>query len=55
MYINVTFLAISLLSASQPSVLKVLLTADLPAFRHTDGVDEALQLLTGVTHYDQPL
>ncbi|XP_051765668.1 sodium-independent sulfate anion transporter [Ctenopharyngodon idella] len=39
----------------KPSVLKVLLTADLPAFRHTDSVDEALQLLTGIIHYDQPL
>ncbi|XDV22614.1 hypothetical protein PO909_027477 [Leuciscus waleckii] len=37
----------------KPSVLKVLLTADLPVFRHTDSVDEALQLLTGIIHYDQ--
>ncbi|KAK7126643.1 hypothetical protein R3I94_017976 [Phoxinus phoxinus] len=36
----------------KPSVLKVLLAADLPVFRHTDGVDEALQLLNGI-HYDQ--
>ncbi|KAI2650532.1 Sodium-independent sulfate anion transporter [Labeo rohita] len=34
------------------SVLKVLLTADLPGFRHTDRVDEALQLLTSSNHYD---
>lgn len=38
---------------SQPSVLKVLLTAELPAFRHTDNVDEALQLLTQLSYYDQ--
>ncbi|KAF4097535.1 sodium-independent sulfate anion transporter [Onychostoma macrolepis] len=37
----------------KPSVLKVLLTADLPGFRHTDGVDEALQLLTSINHYEQ--
>ncbi|KAG1945933.1 sodium-independent sulfate anion transporter [Pimephales promelas] len=37
----------------KPSVLKVLLTADLPVFRHTDTVDEALQLLNGIIHYDQ--
>ncbi|XP_077082209.1 sodium-independent sulfate anion transporter [Siphateles boraxobius] len=37
----------------KPSVLKVLLTADLPVFRHTDSVDEALQLLNGIIHYDQ--
>nr|XP_055072879.1 sodium-independent sulfate anion transporter [Misgurnus anguillicaudatus] len=36
----------------KPSVLKVLLMADLPAFRHTDSVDEALQLLTGRSHCD---
>ncbi|XP_056127856.1 sodium-independent sulfate anion transporter [Rhinichthys klamathensis goyatoka] len=37
----------------KPSVLKVLLTADLPVFRHTDSVDEALQLLNGIIHNDQ--
>uniref|UniRef100_A0A8C2CUC9 Sodium-independent sulfate anion transporter n=1 Tax=Cyprinus carpio TaxID=7962 RepID=A0A8C2CUC9_CYPCA len=37
----------------KPSVLKVLLTADLPGFRHTDRVDEALQLLTSIGHYQQ--
>lgn len=36
----------------KPSVLKVLLMADLPAFRYTDSVDEALQLLTGRSHCD---
>ncbi|XP_016415493.1 sodium-independent sulfate anion transporter-like isoform X2 [Sinocyclocheilus rhinocerous] len=34
----------------KPSVLKVLLSADLPGFRHTDRVDEALQLLTSINH-----
>ncbi|XP_051980163.1 sodium-independent sulfate anion transporter [Xyrauchen texanus] len=33
----------------KPSVLKVLLTAELPGFRHTDSVDEALQLLTVIS------
>uniref|UniRef100_A0A8C1IBL2 Sodium-independent sulfate anion transporter n=1 Tax=Cyprinus carpio TaxID=7962 RepID=A0A8C1IBL2_CYPCA len=37
----------------KPSVLKVLLMADLPGFRHTDRVDEALQLLTSIGHYQQ--
>ncbi|NP_956061.1 sodium-independent sulfate anion transporter [Danio rerio] len=39
----------------KPSVLQVLLLADLPAFRHTDTVDEALQLLTANIHYNQHL
>ncbi|XP_052395509.1 sodium-independent sulfate anion transporter isoform X1 [Carassius gibelio] len=34
----------------KPSVLKVLLSADLPGFRHTDRVDQALQLLTSINH-----
>ncbi|TRZ03386.1 hypothetical protein DNTS_013868 [Danionella cerebrum] len=34
----------------KPSVLQVLLLADLPSFKHTDTVDEALQLLTSTTH-----
>ncbi|XP_051550069.1 sodium-independent sulfate anion transporter [Myxocyprinus asiaticus] len=33
----------------KPSVLKVLLTAELPGFRHTDSVDEALRLLTVIS------
>uniref|UniRef100_A0A8C1CFX7 Sodium-independent sulfate anion transporter n=1 Tax=Cyprinus carpio carpio TaxID=630221 RepID=A0A8C1CFX7_CYPCA len=37
----------------KPSVLKVLLSADLPGFRHTDRVDQALQLLTSINHYEQ--
>ncbi|XP_056615161.1 sodium-independent sulfate anion transporter [Triplophysa dalaica] len=37
----------------KPSVLKVLLTAELPAFRQTDSIDEALQLLTEPSYYDQ--
>lgn len=55
MSINVKFSwSLSLFfSVSQPSVLKVLLMADLPVFRHTGSVDEALQLLTGIIHYDQ--
>ncbi|XP_059399930.1 sodium-independent sulfate anion transporter isoform X2 [Carassius carassius] len=32
------------------SVLNVLLSADLPGFRHTDKVDQALQLLTSINH-----
>ncbi|XP_056303840.1 sodium-independent sulfate anion transporter [Danio aesculapii] len=39
----------------KPSVLQVLLMADLPAFRHTDTVDEALQQLTANIHYNQHL
>uniref|UniRef100_A0A8C2BEQ0 Sodium-independent sulfate anion transporter n=1 Tax=Cyprinus carpio TaxID=7962 RepID=A0A8C2BEQ0_CYPCA len=37
----------------KPSLLKVLLSADLPGFRHTDRVDQALQLLTSINHYEQ--
>uniref|UniRef100_A0A671T9P4 Sodium-independent sulfate anion transporter-like n=1 Tax=Sinocyclocheilus anshuiensis TaxID=1608454 RepID=A0A671T9P4_9TELE len=33
--------------------LKVLLSAELPGFRHTDRVDKALQLLTSINHYQQ--
>lgn len=39
----------------KPSVLQVLLMADLPAFRHTESVDEALQLLNANIHYNQNL
>uniref|UniRef100_A0A671T639 Sodium-independent sulfate anion transporter-like n=1 Tax=Sinocyclocheilus anshuiensis TaxID=1608454 RepID=A0A671T639_9TELE len=31
----------------------VLLSAELPGFRHTDRVDKALQLLTSINHYQQ--